>query len=262
MEDLPQKALERISGGALYGDFQYKTDVVAPDFMKVGVLSTYHPVPLDTPIPPAQKRLTPDNWDELLMLAHIRKSEAFERYSRYYLGTNGQVYWSDVQQMGYYNNAYEDYLRRTIPDYAPGSLMITEIYVPRQRLSEWTARVAEDAKAHAFDVVYGTMRLIEQDGESFLAWAKQDYACVIFNLRVRHTPEGIAKAQDDFRRLIDRALEFGGSYYLTYHRWARKDQVLQAYPQFPEFLRLKLQYDPQERFQSDWYRHYKAMFAE
>lgn len=65
----------------------------------------------------------------------------------------------------------------------------------------------------------------------------------------------------DFQRLIDLGLEFGGSYFLTYHRWARKDQVLQAYPQFPKFLRLKSKYDPKERFQSDWYRHYKSMFA-
>jgi hypothetical protein len=28
-----------------------------------------------------------------------------------------------------------------------------------------------------------------------------------------------------------------------------------------EFLRLKRKYDPDERFQSDWYRHYMATFA-
>ncbi len=262
IDDLPDKVKERLDAEALYGDFQYKTDVAAPDFMQVGVLSTYHPVPLDTPIPEGQKRLSPDDWDELLMLAHTRKSEAFERYSRHYLGTHGQIYWSDTHQMGYYNDAYEDYLRRTIPNYTAGSLMITEIYVPRERLRELTDRVIAEARTQAFDVIYGTMRLIERDEESFLAWAKEDYACIIFNLRVRHTPEGLAKAQGDFRRLIDLALELGGSYFLTYHRWARKDQVLRAYPQFPEFLKRKLQYDPAERFQSDWYRHYKAMFAE
>jgi hypothetical protein len=37
-----------------------------------------------------------------------------------------------------------------------------------------------------------------------------------------------------------------------------REQVLAAYPQFPEFLRLKLLHDPQERFQSDWYRHYRS----
>jgi hypothetical protein len=38
--------------------------------------------------------------------------------------------------------------------------------------------------------------------------------------------------------------------------------VTAAYPQFVDFLRLKLKHDPEERFQSDWYRHYRAMFAD
>jgi hypothetical protein len=29
----------------------------------------------------------------------------------------------------------------------------------------------------------------------------------------------------------------------------------------PEFLELKREYDPHELFQSEWYRHYRAMFA-
>jgi hypothetical protein len=34
--------------------------------------------------------------------------------------------------------------------------------------------------------------------------------------------------------------------------------VERYYPEFAEFLRLKKKYDPEERFQSDWYRHYRA----
>ena len=110
-------------------------------------------------------------------------------------------------------------------------------------------------------IVYGTVRLIEQDDESFLAWAKQPYACIIFNLHVVHTPEGMERAAQAFRDLIDMGLKRGGRYYLTYHRHARRDQVEACYPQLPEFLRLKRKYDPEERFQSEWYRHYKGMFA-
>ena len=73
---------------------------------------------------------------------------------------------------------------------------------------------------------------------------------------------GLKKEKSDFRLLLDVALSHEGSYFLTYHRWARKDQLLEAYPQFPQFLKLKLKYDPQEMFQSDWYRFYKNMFSE
>ena len=48
----------------------------------------------------------------------------------------------------------------------------------------------------------------------------------------------------------------------AYHRWATRQQIKTCYPQFPEFLRMKRKYDPAERFQSNWYRHYKEMFAE
>ena len=84
----------------------------------------------------------------------------------------------------------------------------------------------------------------------------------MFNFHVDHDAAGIEKAKEDFRRFIDRALAFGGSYFLTYHKWARYDQVIKAYPQFPEFLALKKKYDPDGVFQSDWYRHYVKMFAE
>jgi len=84
---------------------------------------------------------------------------------------------------------------------------------------------------------------------------------VIFNLHVTHDAKGLADAQHAFRGLIDLGIGYGGSYYLTYHRWATKRQVEACYPQFPEFLALKLKYDPKEVFQSDWYRHYKKMFG-
>lgn len=262
IEELPEKARQRIAEGYLYGDFQYKTDEKAEDFMKVGVFSTYRPVPDETPMPEVKQKLTPEKWHKFILLAHTDKSRAFEFYSQYYLTTHGNRYWSDTHQMSYYDDQYVEFLKTALPaDFPEGSLMITEAYVPRPRLTEFIQRVAEDARLHDYNIIYGTMRLIERDDESFLAWAKQNYACVIFNLRVEHSQQGMEKAQQNFQRIIDLALEFGGSYFLTYHRWARKDQVLNAYPQFPEFLKLKLKYDPEERFQSEWYRHYKKMFA-
>ena len=61
--------------------------------------------------------------------------------------------------------------------------------------------------------------------------------------------------------LIDLAIGRGGSYYLTYHKFAKPEQVVACYPQFKEFLELKRKYDLTERFQSDWYRYYRKLFA-
>ncbi len=81
------------------------------------------------------------------------------------------------------------------------------------------------------------------------------------NLHISHTPEGIRKAQADFRRIIDRVIEHGGRFFLTYHRWATREQVETCYPMFREFLEAKLRHDPDLRFQSDWYRHYADLFT-
>jgi hypothetical protein len=139
--------------------------------------------------------------------------------------------------------------------------MITEIYVERPRLAAFMEDARRGLRDREANLIYGTVRLIEQDDETFLAWARKPYACVIFNVHVEHTPQGVAAAADAFRALIDLAIQHEGSYYLTYHRWARRDQVERCYPQMRQFLSLKLRHDRGELFQSNWYRHYRRMFA-
>ena len=78
---------------------------------------------------------------------------------------------------------------------------------------------------------------------------------------LRPTAEGRAHSGAAFRRLIDIAARRGGSWFLTYHTFGTREQILRCYPQFPEFLRLKRRYDPDERFQSEWYRHHVALLS-
>jgi FAD/FMN-containing dehydrogenase len=261
VEGLAKAFAERIGEGFIYGDFQYAIDETSDDFLRRGVFSCYRPVGDEAPVPASQKELGDADWKELLYLAHEGKSEAFERYSAYYLSTNGQVYWSDENQMSIYPDHYHEAIDRRRGSPHPATEAITEIYCERDALGDFMSAVRDRARRDHFEIIYGTVRLIEADRESFLAWAKKPYACVIFNLHVAHTESGIAHARESFRSLIDLGIAHGGSYYPTYHRFARRDQVEACYPQFPEFLKLKRKHDPGEHFQSDWYRHYKAMFA-
>ena len=257
VKDLLPRVDQRLGQGFVYGDCQYATDLGTDERSHAAVFSCYRPVGADTPIPKDQKELSAKDWMELYTLARTDKKKAFERYSRHYLSTSGQIYWSDYHQMA---GNFDDY--RKAVDVRRGTEMLTEIYVKRDALVPLLARCREDFLRHKVDLTYGTIRFIQRDAETFLAWAKEPYVCIIFNLHVVHTEEGRAKAAEEFRRLIDRAIQFGGRYYLTYHRWATRKQVETCYPQFIDFLRLKRKYDPEERFQSDWYRHYREMFAD
>jgi FAD/FMN-containing dehydrogenase len=253
---------KRIADGFLYGDFQFSIDPDSEDFLHKGVFSCYRPVAMETPIPPEEKQLTDENWRQLLLLAHTDKKQAFERYAGYYLSTNGQVYWSDTHQLSIYPDNYHREIDQRLHAPYPATEMITEINVPRSMLKGFLEEVREDFRKNKVELIYGTVRLIERDEESFLPWAKKSYACTIFNLHVVHSSEGIQHSADAFRRLIDMAARRDGTYYLTYHRYADRKQVESCYPNFAEFLKLKKKYDPEERFQSDWYRHYRKMFAD
>ena len=205
--------------------------------------------------------MTPGDWRELLVLAHNDKAAAFERFADFYTSTNGQLYWSDDHQMSLYLDDYHKALDPHLSCTHPGTEMITELYVPPSRLAEFMSDARELLRDDEADLIYGTIRLIRKDDETYLAWAKEDSACVIFNLHVEHTPAGINRAAGTFRRLIDLALGHGGRFFLTYHRYASREQVEAAYPQFAGFLAHKRDRDPNGIFVSDWYRHYAREFG-
>ena len=251
----------RMAQGCEYGDCQYSTDLDSESAAHPGVLACYRPVAADSVIPASQRQLSESQWTELYCLARTDKKKAFELYSSYYLSTAGQIYWSDVSQLAGTLDFYHEGLKRLPPE-QHGTEMITEAYVRREELMPFLADVRDDFVAHGVDPTYGTIRFIEKDEESFLAWAREPYACIVCNLHVVHSVVGQRKAIADVQRIIDRAIEHGGSYFLTYHRWAERRQVEACYPQMPNFLRLKKRYDPHERFQSEWYRHYVKMFAD
>jgi FAD/FMN-containing dehydrogenase len=253
---------KRIADGFEYGDFQFSIERDSEDFLRRGVFSCYRPVSIDTPIPTEEKQLTDRDWRQLLYLAHTDEKQAFNSYAEYYLSTNGQIYWSDLHQLSIYPDNYHREIDARLHAPYPATEMITEINLPRQALASFLGEAREDFRKNDVELIYGTVRLVERDDESFLPWAKQSYACTIFNLHVVHSPTGIRRSTAAFRRLIDMAARRGGSYYLTYHRDATRSQVESGYPQFTEFLRSKKQHDPDERFQSDWYRHYTTMFAD
>jgi FAD/FMN-containing dehydrogenase len=253
---------QRIADGFLYGDFQFAIDPASEDFLRRGVFSCYRPVEGADAPPAGQRALSTDDWQNLIYLAHTDKARAWEVYSTHYLATSGQLYYSDAHQFADYSDGYHGPLDARLGVADPATEMITEIYVPRERLADFMGAVADDFREDATNVVYGTIRLVERDDETFLAWATDRWACIIFNICTTHTRAGIERSAEAFRRLIDRGIERGGKYYLTYHRWATREQVEACYPQFAEFLRLKREFDPDERFQSEWYRHYRAMFAD
>ncbi len=269
LDDAMNAVFRRADEGCLFGDFQFVIDAQDESFLKRGVFACYKPVTEAEAGAEAKSAATadlaPDTWLKLLKLAHDDKRTAFKLYSQHYLSTDGSHYWSDTMQLSTYIPSYADFLESTRPANAEPAvketLVIGEHYVPRDQLLAFMRQAREVFRTLETEVIYGTIRAIVRDTVSFLPWAKDDFACVIFNVRTPHTEAGMQKTADTFRSLIDASNGLGGSFFLTYHRYASAAQVEASYPRFRPWLAMKKRYDPGELFSSSWYAHYRDAFA-
>jgi FAD/FMN-containing dehydrogenase len=266
IDDAVSAVRRRVAEGCVYGDFQYAIDPTDASFLRRGVLACYEPVSDDAAVSDESADLSHDDWLGLLRLAHTDKRRAFASYSAHYLETHGRVYWSDTMQLSTYIPSYDQFLKEAGEGAGAAagtdeSLILGELFVPPDALMEFLERSRAVLRETGIEDIYGTIRLVGREQTTYLRWARSDYACVIFNLRTRHDGAGIERSARTFRRLHDAAISLGGGFYLTYHRFATRRQVDACYPNFAEFLRLKRHYDPAERFDSAWYRHYREMFA-
>jgi len=264
LDDAVHAIWRRIDQGCLYGDFQYAIDPSDDSFLRRGVMACYEPVPDSTAIESADPGLPREAWLELLALAHHDQREAFRRYSLHYLASHGRIYWSDTMQLSTYIPTYGEFVAKSLPEgsWRPErSLMITELFVPPAELNAFMAAARGILRSTGVQDIYGTIRAIRKDSETILPWAREDYACVIFNLLTEHSEGGVERTRRACRMLIDAAADRGGSFYLTYHRWATREQLLRCHPKLPEFLALKRKHDPAGVLDSDWHRHLRRVLG-
>src|SRR5438034_11572410 len=87
-----------------------------------------------------------------------------------------QVYWSDTQYVSDYFENYHRELDAKLHASEPATEVIGELNVPRDLLPDFLGEAREELRGNgAPPLIYGTIRLIEKDTESFLPWAKQSY---------------------------------------------------------------------------------------
>ncbi len=89
VRDLMPALEARIAQGFLFGDCQFSTDTPSDEFLMKGVFSCYRPVETVGADEPEHKQLSEDDWRDLYLLAHADTRRAYERYTSYYLPTNG-----------------------------------------------------------------------------------------------------------------------------------------------------------------------------
>ncbi len=135
--------------------------------------------------------------------------------------------------------------------------ILHEYFVPPAKLADFLDRIRPVLRStKGLELLNITIRPVQQDNETMLAYARQDEIGLVMLFRYPATPESDSEMRTITRQLIDAALASDGSYYLPYRPHATLDQFQRAYPRCKEFYELKQRHDPTELFESSFYRDY------
>jgi FAD/FMN-containing dehydrogenase len=135
--------------------------------------------------------------------------------------------------------------------------IIQEYFVPVENFVPFMDRFREILVAGKMNVLSSTVRYVSPHATPALAYAPRREAFAIIQMsNVALSPEGQARAAEVTRRLVDAAIEQGGTYYLTYQLYPTTEQLHRAYPKARHAFERKRFYDPDEIFTNQFYDLY------
>jgi FAD/FMN-containing dehydrogenase len=135
--------------------------------------------------------------------------------------------------------------------------IIQEYYVPVESFVPFMDRFRQILLDADMNVLSSTVRYVAPNATPALAYAPHKPTFAIIQMsNVPLSEEGQTRAEQVTRRLVDAALEYGGTYYLTYQLYPTAVQLHRAYPNARRAFERKRFYDPDEIFTSQFYEKY------
>ncbi|MGH7530373.1 MAG: FAD-binding protein, partial [Gemmatimonadales bacterium] len=135
--------------------------------------------------------------------------------------------------------------------------ILQEYYVPVEHFVPFMDRFREILRRGEMNVLSSTVRYVSPNATPALAYAPRRPAFAIIQMStVGLSAEAQAHAQAVTRELVDAALAFDGTYYLTYQLYPSDEQLHRAYPNAQRAFARKRFYDPAELFTSQFYERY------
>ena len=104
-----------------------------------------------------------------------------------------------------------------------------------------------------------TIREIQKDKLSLLPYATQDVFGLVLLFSQKKTLEDEKKMKTFTEEVINAALKLEGTFYLPYRLHYTKEQLLKAYPRLPKWLEAKKKWDPNQLFDSQFFRHLSSL---
>jgi FAD/FMN-containing dehydrogenase len=135
--------------------------------------------------------------------------------------------------------------------------IIQEYYVPVESFVPFMDRFRQILLDGDMNVLSSTVRYVAPSATPALAYAPHKPTFAIIQMsNVPLSREGQTQAERVTRQLVDAALDYSGTYYLTYQLYPTADQLHRAYPNARHAFERKRFYDPDEIFTNQFYQKY------
>jgi len=144
----------------------------------------------------------------------------------------------------------------------PSSAHPLRLLVPPEELEPFLAEARSRCAEWRMPLAGVEVRRTLPESDSFLRWARRDYAAVALHLAEPPVLGTAVRTTQLRRELIGAAIAYGGSFHVSCTPEATRAQAEACYPQLPQFLAEKRRVDPCERIVNPWYLHYRRLFSQ
>ena len=136
-----------------------------------------------------------------------------------------------------------------------------QLLVPPEALERFIAAAQERCAEWRVAIEDLAVRRTLQEQETFLRWARRDYAEVGLRLGGTATLGGSLKATQLRQALIDAAIAAGGAFHISCTPEATRAQTEACYPQLRRFIAEKRRFDRDERLVNPWYCRQRSLLG-
>jgi FAD/FMN-containing dehydrogenase len=249
--ELGQKFAEAVKSDAKIEMAYGRLDVSMDRFFHEGMLITYRPTRDQTDIPAVA---TPGLVSEMSRLV-FRSQLGSDRAKHFRWWTESSVGPELVGEATRNTLLNEPVVAMHDGDPARTDIL-QEYFVPPDKFAEFVIACREIIPASYQQLLNVTVRYLNADTESVLAYAPTPRIASV----MLFSQEKTERAEFDMARmttgLIERVLALGGTYYLPYRPHASLDQFNRAYPRAREFAAFKRQSDKHLIFRNRFWDRY------
>lgn len=134
--------------------------------------------------------------------------------------------------------------------------VLHEYFVPADQLVGFVQASAKILSSCDIDLLNVTIRSVQKDTDTVLRYANEDVFALVMLFTYDVDPNVDEQMRKCTVRLVDKALEHRGSFYLPYRTHPTVLQFQRAYPSYKEFWSKKQKHDPQGVFKSQFSQYY------